>query len=149
VSERASKRVVGAARQRHSKGVREPFSAVLESARHPVDRPGWIQRLLGKGERRDPEPLAIRKAAEAMDLDGAVVFANLDGWPRPPVVNGYIPDVYAVYEDREIILEFENDRSVEQAQALREDVAFASWADASEGREYDQIIVPGGRGGRG
>ena len=128
--------------------MRASFALQLETSRYTVDRPGWLVRLLGPGELRDPEARAIRDAAKAMDLDGAVVFANLDGWPRPPVVNGCIPDVYAVYEDREIILEFENERSVELAEALREDVAFASWAEESPGREYDQIVVPGGRGGR-
>ena len=128
--------------------MRERGDLLIESSRYDAPKPGWLKRLLGTGAPEDPEPRAIRRAAKAMDEDGAVVFANLDGWPRPPVVKGYIPDVYAVYEDREIILEFENERSVEQAQALREDVAFAAWARESPGREYDQIVVPGGRGGR-
>jgi hypothetical protein len=88
-----------------------------------------------KAARRDP----LRDAAEALERDGAVVFAAAPGWPRPPVINGFIPDVYAVYEDREILLELEDEA------ALRRGEAFAAWAVEAEGRDYQQIAVPGGR----
>jgi hypothetical protein len=119
---------------------------------------GLLSRLLGAGARvrsalktarRDPEPRAILEAAQTLERDGGVVFANLEGWPRPPVVRGFVPDLYAVFEDREIVLEFENERSVLREEARRQDLAFAAWAEASPSRIYEQIVVEGGRGGRG
>lgn len=108
----------------------------------------WLKRLLDRRPRRDPEPEAIREAAEGLERAGAVVFAVLPGWPRPPVINGFVPDVYAVLDDREILLEFENDSSVALALAERQDGAFSAWAEQDSSREYEQIVVPGGRGGR-
>jgi hypothetical protein len=122
-----------------------------------VGKIGWFTRLTGAGARvrsairgalRDPEIRAIREAAEALERDGAVVFANLGGWPRPPVLLGFIPDVYAVFEDCEVALWFENEHSALEASTLRQDRALTSWADASPLRVYEQIVVAGGRGGR-
>ena len=119
---------------------------------------GWLSRLAGagarvrsaiQGARRDPEPRALREAAEVLERDGGVVFADLDGWPRPPVVQGFVPDLYAVFEDREIVLEFVNEHSVLREAARRQDLAFSAWAEASALRIYEQILVEGGRGGRG
>ena len=119
---------------------------------------GWMSRLRGAGERvrlairgarPDPEPRALREAAEVLERDGGVVFADLDGWPRPPVVQGFVPDLYAVFEDREIVLAFVNEHSALREAARRQDLAFAAWAEASSLRIYEQILVPGGRGGRG
>jgi hypothetical protein len=113
--------------------------------------PRWIERwldaraLLGafvKAARKDP----LLDAAEALERDGAVVFAAAPGWPRPPVINGFIPDVYAVYEDHELLLEVDDEAPASEAPTLRRGDAFAAWAVASEGREYQQIVVPGGRG---
>lgn len=114
-------------------------------------RGGWLSRLRSaiQGARPDPEPQALREAAELLERDGGVVFADLDGWPRPPVVQGFIPDLYAVFEDREIALSFVNERTVLREAARRRDLAFAAWAEASALRIYEQILVQGGRGGRG
>jgi hypothetical protein len=115
------------------------------------DKPGWLKRVFTSVldvARRDPEPRAIDKAARGLEEGGAIVFADLDGWPRPPAINGHVPDVYAVRESREIVLEFENPESVRCPPAERQNDAFESWADESPGREYEQIVVRGGRGGR-
>jgi hypothetical protein len=116
--------------------------------------PRWIERwldaraLLGafvKAARKDP----LRDAAEALERDGAVVFAAAPGWPRPPVINGFIPDVYAVYEDHEILLELDDEAPASEGSeppALRRGDAFAAWAVEAEGREYQQIAAPGARG---
>lgn len=114
----------------------------------------WLTRLFDagawmlKGSRRDPEPRALLEAAEILEHDGGVVFADLDGWPRPPVVQGFVPDLYAVFEDREIVLDFVNEESVLRDTSRRKDLAFAAWAAASPRRIYEQVLVEGGRGGR-
>ena len=97
----------------------------------------------------DPEPKAIRRSARRHEKKGAVVLADVDGYARPPKINGHIPDVYAVYEDRVVVEEFENERSVFRSHARQQDAAFSTWARRSRKREYQQVVVPGGRGGRG
>lgn len=133
-------------------GALPPESCTRQKAKVP-----WLRRLLGAGARvrsaiqrarGDPEPRVLREAAEALERDGAVVFARIEGWPRPPVIHGFIPDVYAVFEDLEIVLAFVNEASVLLSPSRRLDAAFASWAAASPCRAYEQIVVPGGRGGR-
>jgi hypothetical protein len=115
----------------------------------------WISRLLDAGARvlqsarRDPEIGALIDAASVLERDGGVVFADLDGWPRPPVVQGFVPDLYAVFEDREVVLDFVNDDSVARDTTRRRDRAFTAWARASTRRVYEQILVEGGRGRRG
>jgi hypothetical protein len=134
-----------------------PVSSPISGVRVRTDE-GWLSRLAGAGARfrsaiksarPDPEPRALREAAEVLERDGGVVFAALDGWPRPPVVQGFVPDLYAVFEDREIVLSFVNEQSVLRAQSQRRDLAFSAWAAASSLRIYEQIVVEGGRGGRG
>jgi hypothetical protein len=134
-----------------------PLSPPISGVRVRVEG-GWLTRLVGAGSRfrsalrsarPDPEPRALLEAAEVLERDGGVVFADLDGWPRPPVVSGFVPDLYAVFEDREIVLSFVNDESVLREQSRRRDLAFSAWAGASALRIYEQIVVEGGRGGRG
>jgi hypothetical protein len=115
----------------------------------------WITRLLDacarvlQSARRDPEIRALHDAASVLERDGGVVFADLDGWPRPPVVQGFVPDLYAVFDDREIVLDFVDQDSVARDATGRKDRAFTAWARASTRRVYERILVEGGRGGRG
>jgi hypothetical protein len=98
----------------------------------------------------DPETVAIRRTAKRHVKDGAEVFADIAGWRRPAKINGHIPDVHALYLDgREVVLEFENGRSVSSTHARRQDAAFSAHADEFGHVEYEQIVVKNGRGGRG
>lgn len=97
----------------------------------------------------DPESDAIRKSAEWHAQRGADVRADIHGWPRPPTLDGRIPDVHADYGDRVVIEEYENDRSISRPHAVEQDVTFTRWANRSHRRHYTQFVVPGGRGGRG
>lgn len=118
-----------------------------QAPRDPKSRHfGWLKRLFDAvlPAREDAEPRAVREAAETLEQDGAVVFANLDGWPRPPALHGFVPDVYAVFEDREVVLEFEDEVSVNEEPAQRQDAAFSTWAEASPCRAYEQIVIEGG-----
>ncbi len=99
----------------------------------------------------DPEVEAIRDSAERHVKRGAAVFADLPGWPRPPTINGHIPDVYAIYKRkgvfREVVEEFENEKSAFRTHARRQHVTFLAWAREGHNRKYTQILVRGGRGG--
>ena len=118
--------------------------------------PAWLKVALGAGAlylgykgiqylREDPEVRAIRNSAEDHVRSGAMVFADTKGWPRPPIANGHIPDVLAIYDDVTVIEEFENDRSVMRAHARRQHSAFSKLVASDV--FYEQIVVAGGRGG--
>ncbi len=97
----------------------------------------------------DPETVAIRRTAKRYVKSGAEVRADIAGWSRPPTINGYIPDVHAVYPDgREVVLEFENTRSVFSTHARRQHAAFSAHADEFGHVEYAQVVIRNGRGGR-
>jgi hypothetical protein len=116
-----------------------------ESGTRERARGTWLRRLLGAvlPAREAAGARAARGAAEALEGEGGMVFANLGGWPRPPVVGGFVPDVYAVFEDREVVLD------VVRGEGKRRDVAFAAWAEGGPRRVYQQIAVGAGRAGRG
>lgn len=97
----------------------------------------------------DPETVAIRRTAKRYIKSGAFVRADIAGWSRPPTINGHIPDVHAVYPDgREVVLEFENARSVFSTHARRQHAAFSAHADEFDHVEYAQVVINNGRGGR-
>jgi hypothetical protein len=116
-------------------------------------RSTWLKRLLGAvlraggaGGGGGAERRAIRRAAESLERDGAAVFANVEGWPRPPVVQGFLPDVYAVFADREVVLDLAGDEGAAQGEAeRRREIAFEAWAEAASRRVYEQIVVAGAR----
>lgn len=99
--------------------------------------------------RSDPEAKTIRGLAEELEREGAIVFTDLAGSPRPPNLGGHIPDIFAVIEDGgELAVEVENERSVTRPHARKQDKAFKKWAAARPNRHYEQLVVRGGRGGR-
>ena len=140
-----------------SDGVRGAYQDVDVLAPEPGERDdgklGWLARLLGAGARvrsavrgalGAPELKAIGEAAEALERDGAVVFACLGGWPRPPVIQGFVPDVYAVFEDCEVVLVFAGEPPGHEGPAQRRDLAFTSWTAASPARVYEHVVIVGG-----
>lgn len=116
----------------------------------PVSRAaqrGFFRRLGGAlsalgsaldGARGGPVARAIGAAAARLDRRGALVFADLPGWPRPPLIGGFVPSVYAVLADREVVLWVE---PADGASALtdRRHHAFSAWAAAAPEREYDRV----------
>lgn len=120
---------------------------VIDSASLPFrPRAGWLRRLYDAA-RGEPGPRAIRAAAERLEETGALVFADLPGWPRPPLVRGYVPSVYAVYEDHEVVIRLqvehanrdESDHGPESEGKKHR--AFTAWAETSPQREYEVIVV--------
>lgn len=119
-------------------------SDVVDSASMPFrPRAGWLRRLYDAA-RGEPVPRAIRAAAERLERSGALVFADSPGWPRPPLVRGYVPSVYGVYEDREVVIRVEQQDEGEDRGPESEDrrhVAFVAWAATSPQRDYEVIVV--------
>lgn len=123
------------------------ISKALEPTTSP--RPSRSRRPDVQPPPADPEWVAIHQSAERHARNGADVRADIAGWPRPPVLDGRIPDVHAHYGDRVEIEEYENERSVVRTHAAEQHATFTRWANRSYRREYTQFLVPGGRGGHG
>lgn len=99
--------------------------------------------------RRDPEVEAICEIGAELEGEAALVLLDIAGAPRPPRLNGRIPDIFALFDDgSELAVEVENDRGVGSSHARAQDKAFSRWASRSSRRHYEQLIVVGGRGGR-
>lgn len=96
--------------------------------------------------RGEPAARAIRRAAGRFERGGALVFADLPGWPRPPAVHGFVPAVYAVFEDREVLLDIEDPELSGSEPSSRRQLAFASWATAAPEREVEIEAVVASRG---
>lgn len=106
---------------------------------------GWAIKKITE----DPEPKAIRKIAKEMEDDGAEVFADVRGYPRPPVMNGRIADVVGYHEDGTIeVVEVENNRSIVRPHGRAQIADLAAWASRSHRRSFQVEVVDGGRGGR-
>lgn len=120
----------------------------------PARRSTFVRRLLDAGARvisvidavrGEPRARAVRSAAERFARDGALVFADVDGWPRPPSIHGFIPAVYALFDDAEVLLSVDDPPEGDAEPASRRDLAFRTWAEAAPNREYEPIVVRGRR----
>ncbi|MFA6476001.1 MAG: hypothetical protein WCV68_01145 [Candidatus Paceibacterota bacterium] len=60
-----------------------------------------------------------------------VVYSDLPGNNKPPVINGYIPDVYVRNGNAEVVIEIETIDSKNSQQSIAQYKAFKSWADLS------------------
>lgn len=139
-----------------------PFDSAVTSM-HSAPRPNavpWGSILLGaaavaamycvyKKLTEDPEPKRIREIAEKFEREGARVSADLRGWPKPPLLNGRIPDVFAEHSDgwREAV-EIENDRSIHRSHARGQIADLKRWAARTRRTSFSVEIVRNGRGGK-
>jgi hypothetical protein len=115
-------------------------------------RSAFVRRLLDAGALvasafdavwGEPAERAVRRAVARFERGGALVFAELPGFPRPPAVHGFVPAVYAVFEDREVLLALEDPLDAEPQRRRR--LAFEAWAAAAPEREVEIVVVSGRR----
>lgn len=59
---------------------------------------------------------AIDELAERYQSEGWRVWADIDGWPTPPSVEGRRPDIVARDGDGQLIVEVETDRDADTTQ---------------------------------
>lgn len=117
-------------------------------------RSAFVRRLLDAGALvasafeavwGEPAERAVRRAVARFERGGALVFAELPGFPRPPAVNGFVPAVYAVFEDREVLLGVEDPERADAPPPSRRRLAFEAWAAAAPDREVEIVVVSGRR----
>lgn len=106
----------------------------------------WVIKKAGQ----DPEPEAIKRIAKRFGAEGAEVYADVRGYPKPPLMNGRIADVVAYHDDGFVeVVEVENDRSIYRSHAAAQIEDLAAWASRSSSRSFSVEVVEGGRGGKG
>jgi hypothetical protein len=69
------------------------------------------------------------------------VWSDLPGNVKPPVVAGFIPDIYAVHNGEKYIIEIETTDSVNSPHAMQQKIAFRAWENASFGRKFEVKIA--------
>lgn len=120
------------------------------SARQSRARTGLLGRLEGTvarirgvldAARGAPVARAVVAAATRLDREGALVFADVPGWPRPPLIHGFVPSVYAVFTDRELVLQVMELRADSAEPDHRRRRAFRAWAAAAPEREHEILVV--------
>src|SRR5262245_9673503 len=90
--------------------------------------------------RRARKQRVVAREATRLEQDGGLVFGDAEGWPRPPNIHGFVPCVYAVFEDGEVVLRL-TDPEVKHEGERRSHQAFAAWAEAAPDREYEHLPV--------
>lgn len=84
---------------------------------------------------------AVEKIAQDYEDRGYDVSADVEGYPRPPTIGGYRPDVVARKGGHETIVEVETPDSVDSPRDRAQQKAFQSAARRSKRRHYKRIVT--------
>ena len=64
------------------------------------------------------------------------VYVHLPGYTQPPLIGGYIPDVYAVHGIEAIAIEIEDQVSILSQHTKQQVAAFSAWARGGTNRRF-------------
>lgn len=71
-----------------------------------------------------------------------VVYADLPDKAKPPEINGFVPDIYAIFGNKLVVVEIETVDSVNTEHARQQDIAFYQWKQVVPLlREYYKKVV--------
>ncbi|MFH2112697.1 MAG: hypothetical protein ABIJ47_15725 [Candidatus Bathyarchaeota archaeon] len=73
----------------------------------------------------------IQRLARKLSLEGWAMEAHVKGWPKPPYINDYMPDIRARKNNKTIIIEVETEDTLRVDIAQHE--AFRRHADEETG----------------
>ena len=83
----------------------------------------------------------VREVAKDYEARGYNVGADIPGYPQPPTIGGYRPDVVARKGGQETIVEVETPDSVNSPRDIAQQRAFHQVARRSEKRHYKRVIT--------
>jgi len=69
------------------------------------------------------------------------VWSDLPGNDKPPTIGIFIPDIYATHNEQKYIIEIETIDSAKTPHAIRQKIAFQTWANASPSRKFEVKVV--------
>ena len=64
------------------------------------------------------------------------VYVHLPGYTQPPLIGGYIPDVYATHGIEAIAIEIEDRDSITLQHTKQQFAAFSAWSHARPNRRF-------------
>lgn len=68
------------------------------------------------GNAQQAHDLAVRELAEGYTEEGWRVWADIEGWPTPPSIQGRRPDILTRDGETRLIVEVETERGADTAQ---------------------------------
>jgi len=83
----------------------------------------------------------VEKIAQDYEAKGYDVSADVEGYPQPPTLGGYRPDVVASKGGQETIVEVETPDSVNSLRDTAQQGAFRRAARRSDTRHYRRIVT--------
>lgn len=92
-------------------------------------------------ENQEKHDMGVAHYANLLSKKGFIVFADLPGMAKPKQIGDYIPDIYAIGVNEEIVIEVETVDSVSSTHAIGQNLAFDVWATMGNNRKYAQKIV--------
>jgi hypothetical protein len=70
-----------------------------------------------------------------------IVYVDLPNMKKPGMIGGFIPDVYAILGNNEIVVEVETVDSAQIEHALKQNYVFQQWENSGPLRKYFRKIV--------
>lgn len=83
----------------------------------------------------------VREIAKDYEHRGYNVSADVPGYPQPPAIGGYRPDVVARKSGHETIVEVETPDSLNSPRDIAQQNAFLRATRRSEKRHYKRVIA--------
>ena len=83
----------------------------------------------------------VQQIARDYKARGYNVSADAAGYPQPPTIGGYIPDVVATKGGHQTIVEVETPDSVNSPRDIAQQGAYLRDARRSERRHYKRIVT--------
>jgi len=68
----------------------------------------------------------VRTRAKNLKTEGYTVYADISGYTKPPQINGYIPDIYAVKDNLKIIVEVETCDTISDEHTRNQYLSFSN-----------------------
>lgn len=93
-------------------------------------------------ENQEKHDIAVGNWAKKVITAGwNIVRLDLPGNVKPPVVAGFIPDIYAAHNGQKYIIEVETTDSANTPHAMQQKIAFRAWANTSPGRKFEVKVA--------
>ncbi|TSC60456.1 MAG: hypothetical protein LiPW15_334 [Parcubacteria group bacterium LiPW_15] len=71
----------------------------------------------------------------------SIVYADLPGKAKPPMIGMYIPDVYGKHGSQEVVIEVETADTIDAEHTKFQLAAFRNWAAGSSLRRFEVKLV--------
>lgn len=99
----------------------------------------FVWQLLSRSPSRHDR--RVLELAKELNAEGWSVWADINGWRQPRLLNCRRPDIYARRGWKTVAIEVETSRSVHDSHSKAQDAAFRRWEEENPCREYVLDVV--------